>query len=201
MVPRVGPRELVLTTKEALLLYRRGWAYYEHAEEAPEGLLLRLARRDGRLRVVEVRTPRRHALTAGMLRALPVARIEAAANDPDPVAAIQIEQVIREGPPIDPSKPYASLPSDSFFRDPRRVARRRRTIRQLRLRVPQGSRKPDDFYERVAQAYVTEVSRGSRGPAAAIAEANGVPVTTVHRWVKEARRRGLLGKPGQGRAG
>jgi len=32
-----------------------------------------------------------------------------------------------------------------------------------------------------------------------LAEANGVPVSTVHRWVKEARRRGFLppGRPGR----
>lgn len=60
----------------------------------------------------------------------------------------------------------------------------------LRLNVPAG-RKPDDFYEEVARVFAAAGLR-VRGPAAAIAEANNVPTTTVHRWLKEAKRRGLM---------
>jgi hypothetical protein len=56
------------------------------------------------------------------------------------------------------------------------------------------------FYKRVADVYRELVGWTNR-PAVELAEANGVPVTTAHRWVKEARRRGFL-PPGQkGRRG
>jgi hypothetical protein len=61
------------------------------------------------------------------------------------------------------------------------------------VKIPDGGgrRKPDRFYEQIAErfAYLATVSPR---PAMELAKANGVPVTTVHGWVKEARRRGLL---------
>ena len=66
--------------------------------------------------------------------------------------------------------------------------------------VPPGRGKPDAFYRRVAHAYLGLAVRTNR-PAATIAAVNGVPVSSVHGWVKEARRRGFL-PPGQkGRRG
>jgi len=54
------------------------------------------------------------------------------------------------------------------------------------------------FYRDVGIAYKEYASMG-RHPAPAIAEEAGVPVTTVHRWVRESRRRGFLppGRKGQ----
>ena len=77
---------------------------------------------------------------------------------------------------------------------------RRSIVRKTaRLKTPDGA-KPDSFYEQVAKIY-SHLARGSNRPAVEMAEVNGVPVTTVHRWVKEARRRGFL-PPGQkGRRG
>ncbi len=77
------------------------------------------------------------------------------------------------------------------------VARQPRSSRRPRmtLKVPEGHRKPDSFYEQVAYRYGWLQGEGLR-PAAELAEANGVPVTTVHRWIKEARRRGIMA-PGQ----
>jgi hypothetical protein len=58
------------------------------------------------------------------------------------------------------------------------------------------------FYEAVATAYRwLVVIKESRRPALDIAEANGVPVTTAHRWIAEARRRGILEPGVRGRAG
>lgn len=67
---------------------------------------------------------------------------------------------------------------------------------RLKLKVPKGYGRPDSFYRDVADryAYLTTVSNR---PANELAEANEVPVTTVHGWVKEARKRGFL--PAQGR--
>ena len=65
------------------------------------------------------------------------------------------------------------------------------------LHAPRGSR-PDGFYEAVASTYRHLVSASAR-PVADLADANDVPRTTAHRWVKEARRRDLLppGRPGK----
>ena len=68
----------------------------------------------------------------------------------------------------------------------------------LRANAVQGY--PDRFYEAVAAAYRSLVATSSR-PIVDLAEANGVPVTTAQRWVKEARRRGLLPPGRVGKAG
>ena len=56
----------------------------------------------------------------------------------------------------------------------------------------------DEFYETVAKTY-RHLSAVTKRPVAELAEANEVPPTTAHRWVKEARRRGMLppGRPGK----
>lgn len=102
-------------------------------------------------------------ITAELLRSLPLGRFEALANG-------------------------AGLFADA---DERSVKGEGVTPAALRLRIPETRRKPDSFYKAVAKAF-TAANRGSDRPAALIAEVNDVPVSTVHRWVKEARRRGLL---------
>jgi transposase len=67
------------------------------------------------------------------------------------------------------------------------------------LDVPAG-RKPDGFYQRVAEVYA-ELAQLSRRPAADMAEASGVSAASVHRWVAEARRRGYLPRAEPGRRG
>lgn len=59
---------------------------------------------------------------------------------------------------------------------------------------------PEEFYARVAAAYV-EFAALSKAPAKMIAAEAGVPLTTAHRWVREARRRGFLPAGRKGRAG
>jgi transposase-like protein len=71
----------------------------------------------------------------------------------------------------------------------------------LKLTVPVGLKRPDAFYAQVADLYSRLAAGGVRGPAARIAKANDLPVTTVHRWVKEARNRGLLSSGRTGRVG
>ncbi len=48
-----------------------------------------------------------------------------------------------------------------------------------------------EFYREIAARYV-ELGRTTRRIAPIIADETGVPVTTVHRWFREARRFGLL---------
>lgn len=66
-----------------------------------------------------------------------------------------------------------------------------RQDRTLRIEIPAGRHFEDDFYREVGQTYAIAYQTSQR-PAADIAEATGVPVTRVHRWLKEARRRGLM---------
>jgi hypothetical protein len=58
--------------------------------------------------------------------------------------------------------------------------------------------RPDEFYATVASTYRHLVTASAR-PVAELADANDVPRSTAHRWVKEARRRGMLppGRPGK----
>lgn len=69
-----------------------------------------------------------------------------------------------------------------------------------RLRHASGHRRPDEFYVAVAAAYRHLVAVSSQ-PVADLADANEVPRTTAARWVKEARRRGLLAPGRAGKAG
>jgi hypothetical protein len=68
------------------------------------------------------------------------------------------------------------------------------------LEVPKARPYGDDFYGTVAAVYERLAGDGV-APAPAFADANGVPLSTAHRWVKEARRRGFLAPARQGRAG
>lgn len=58
----------------------------------------------------------------------------------------------------------------------------------------------DEFYKIVAAHYRWHVSV-SHKPAAEMAAAAEVPVVTVHRWIREARRRGFLPPARKGKAG
>jgi hypothetical protein len=70
-----------------------------------------------------------------------------------------------------------------------------------RLKPPAERRYPDRFYGKVAAAYERAVTE-RQAPAQTIADVNEVPVTTVHRWIRETRRRGLLQPArGNGQAG
>lgn len=77
----------------------------------------------------------------------------------------------------------------------------RQTWRRRRkpLTRPDGT-DPDGFSQRVAEAYNDTILTTSK-PAPVLAEEADVPVTTVHRWIAEARRRGHLPPARRGRAG
>jgi hypothetical protein len=131
---------------------------------------------------------------AVLMRELPLARMEVAAN----------RRLLRLPPPETASE-YPFVNFDPHISAPPALdeawARRPVTWEHedesppLRLTVPAERRKPDSFYADAADRYLWLASQGRR-PATALADANGVPVTTVHRWIKEARQRGIL-PPGQ----
>lgn len=52
--------------------------------------------------------------------------------------------------------------------------------------------RPDAFYIEVADIWARALGVGHKHPAQVIASANGTDAPIVHRWVREARRRGLM---------
>lgn len=83
----------------------------------------------------------------------------------------------------------------------RRRGRRRPTEVDPRIPSAQGGPPyPDGFYSQVAEVYLGLVALG-RPPHPAIAEANGVNVSTTKRWIRRARELGLLPDAQQGKAG
>lgn len=143
--------------------------------------------------------------TAELLRAIPVGRIEATAN----AQLCLVDDALVPAPPGPqvPSRPRwggttppppPSTPDGWETTDPARATRRpsRRAADRGGESVLRG--RPDLFYRDVATAYL-DLAQASSRPAVDLACAHGVPQTTAHRWIKEARRRGFLppGRPGK----
>jgi hypothetical protein len=167
---------------------------------------------DRRLEVRELYLGDGSRLDTDLLRSVPLGRIEAGCNSLEP---LQRDIRARLGTPVpnvwkmfedEMGNDFAAgvmmesgVPDRSWDSRARSVKPRRPS---LKLPVPKNSksRYPDSFYEHFAAVYAFLVREGFPGPAKAVAQANAVPVTTVHRWAKEARRRGLLAPGRQGKA-
>lgn len=114
--------------------------------------------------------------TAALLRDVPLARIESAANaDPK----------IREWMEAHTERATIKLA-------------RRAASRRPRLKRPAGRRLDDGFYRRVAEAYRGAVANGLP-PAKTLAADSDTPPGTVNRWIAGARQRHYLpeGEPGK----
>jgi hypothetical protein len=171
----------------------------------------------GRLAVVELVLSRWPGVTADALRSIPLGRVEAWANgagrervladldhrsklsDDERTSADNLaRQRASWGEPA-PGAVETVEASEAFIAETSaKPVALRSGVRNLTLRVPEGQPKPDSFYAEVARLY-GKVAIDTPRPAVALAEANGVPVSQVHGWVKEARRRGLLA-PGERQA-
>jgi hypothetical protein len=175
-----------------------GWAAYHSAETQQRqiGVLLRFgpetASPDALIEIRELRlwAGKGSVFHSPFLRTIPVARIVAAVNRPS------VAKQLRDRPLLPPANMIVSgdFPGSgqwAYTFPPRQKV----TLRpRLQLKDPGTRRKPDKFYSQVAEIYLEQASISDR-PARDIAEANGLPVTTVHRWLKEARNRGLLRLP------
>jgi hypothetical protein len=145
----------------------------------------------GRLDPVELRVDG-PLLDSNTLRRLPLAFMETFANT---VWRTDLQDMLDVAPEGDLHDRNYMPPQ---FSEPGSI--RRSIVRKTaRLKIPDGA-KPDSFYRQVAKTY-SHLARGSNRPAADLAEVNDVPVTTAHRWVKEARRRGFLPPGRKGRRG
>jgi hypothetical protein len=149
----------------------------------------------GRLEPVELHLSPAERIDSAVLRRLPVASLTAMVNAPG-----RREEVTRR---LDvPGRPtgLAALVDAELQATIAGLIEMAGVIDGRLGPVPRGRPKPDGFYRRVADAYLGLAVQSNR-PAATIAAVNGVPVSSVHGWVKEARRRGFL-PPGQkGRRG
>lgn len=130
----------------------------------------------------------RAPVTVTELRDIPLVRLDAAINDPrvqEPLAAA-IKYAQRHGQDLSPTggiernkiKPGPSVPPPgrNYVLDGVKNTRNR----------------PNAFYRDVGAAWAAAIADGHRNPATVIAQANQVSVTAVHRWVREARRRGVM---------
>lgn len=125
----------------------------------------------GRIVVIEARFMNRDGLRATDLR-IPLGRIEAIVNGPT------ASEVLRGLTPRVQGR-AVMRPGQSSYK------------KGLRIQQSEGQRKrPDEFYREVADLYAS-AKEWSTNPAQELANANDVPLTTIHRWIKEARRRGL----------
>lgn len=114
-------------------------------------------------------------------RNMPLGRIEAAANHPSFYDQLEPYLSLVDG------EPFPQLGSD-WWTEPLQAKRR---APRLKLVIPNGRRKPDDFYRQVAVRFAHQATVSTH-PSNDLAEANGVPVSTIHGWVKEARNRGVM---------
>jgi hypothetical protein len=184
--------EVITVTTEAnsaIKVGSSGWIAYANAEH-PTWILARLAEgEDGRLIVVELRLAGER-IHSGVLRRVPISKLEMAVNYAPGVA-----ELVRAGldrPPLPELEAHAVASWEPFQPG-------KRPLTVPRLEIPRG-RKSDDFYRRVAEIYAQLVPL-TRRPAADMAEAAGAPAVTVHRWIAEARKRGFLPPAERGRRG
>jgi hypothetical protein len=182
----------------------------------------------GRFDIMEVRVRSDRSVTGEALRAVPITHLKALINwptvarrirdraDAGDVPAFTPEALVPDPPPPvdlssvspadadyarevdqrgEPSIGVTEFENDAVLIEATMPTR----ARDLKVRVPRGHKRPDSFYAQVAEVYGAAQATGPR-PAVRLAKANGVPVSTIHRWMREARRRGVVG-PGGARSG
>jgi hypothetical protein len=117
-------------------------------------------------------------ISTSVLQSIPVGRIEAHLN------SLELEPQIRarlNSAGLD-LRYIVGLPYDGF-------------IELSRFKVRRDDDNPrnlgDDFYRRVAEAFDL-ASLHTSAPSTLLSEQNEVPMTTIARWVREARKRGHL---------
>jgi hypothetical protein len=192
---------------------RRGWLELRLTGENAPRLLVKFEKRGGR--TVLTRLVLDGELDSQTLRQIPLGRIEALMNTPYgnlADAAIDHEfspEIVAEMEPRKVLFPTAFKTLDETLDDyfaesadqlRESVKFHRRETKREPLKRPDGT-DPEGFSRLVARAYNEAVASKSKAPAVDLAAEAGVPVTTVHRWIADARRRTLLPPARQGRAG
>lgn len=163
--------------------------------------------------------PGRGVIDPTVLRRVPIAGIEAWVNSPEladdvrahlPVRGVSLRAAAAyTGTTFGSTRAFdkaatevlaTSAALDKGVPAPLPKPRRPKAEVDATLTKPEGARYGDDFYRAVAGVYEA-LTRVTNSPAVVIADANGVPVTTAHRWIKEARKRGFLPPGHKGKRG
>jgi hypothetical protein len=180
-----------------------GWVKYSSPTHT---LFVRCVERDDRLVPVELLTADEAGLRTAAFRKLPLFRIEAWVNQPetsevicrrmsepapDPRAELeaQITRRVVQGKVAGHIGLSGGLTVEPAGRPP-----------DANLDVPLARPYGDEFYRQVTAVY-ERLAKTERNPSTLIAADNNVPVTTAHRWIREARRRGFLAPGKAGRPG
>jgi hypothetical protein len=207
-----------------------GWVRYQH-KAIPVPVFLRMREADGgRLEIGELYMGDGARITGDLLRRLDLNRIEAFLNNEGEMVRARLQAAhpdlrrligyfatdinVRPDRPVDWVQRSFLAQFDAETVEGRGLTPE--PVPQLKplskpiedveyvvdaaLEVPDARPYPDDFYRAVASVY-SDLAGVLRAPAGAIADANGVPVSRVHEWVKVARARGFLPKGRQGKAG
>lgn len=204
-----------------LVIGNGGWVLFE-GRDLPIPVYARFAlATSGRLEVHELYIAGNGRLSSGVLRSLPLPLLETLANEPGARDGI-MSRLGTPGPDLrrlaahlqtTPGPKVAHWVARSMRAQvkgsgepqapmPRRKPWRPQVMQvpDLRVAVPKTVPYPDEFYVAIADAY-RFLALVSARPAVELADANNVPPSTTRRWIKEARRRGLLAPGQKGRAG
>jgi hypothetical protein len=126
------------------------------------------------------------SIGAGLLRELPLGRLETVLNHRQlarHIRYLRVDPGVRTGFDFSPERALA----DSLFDEMPPL-----WTGDYKVDGVKAARRPDSFYEAVADAWTSAVINGEPNPAKVIAEANDVNLTAVHRWIREARKRGVM---------
>lgn len=178
-----------------------GWVEIE-LDDGDIRLLAKLARTGSGRTAVTRLIVLGDAVDSATLRAIPIGRVESIVNSwPRPLDPNDLgDLVYGDALPPDEGLDQVDRGLTEFLAKPvRRTRASRRGQRREPLARPDGT-DPEGFSRLVAQAYAHAVKETAK-PALLLAEEAGVPVVTVHRWIREARQRGFLPPARQGRAG
>lgn len=151
---------------------------------------------DGRWEVGELYVaPAAKPISTDDLRGIPLGWLESMCNGPEMQA--QLSERRETGSTLTMEQiAQATEGARKVFHSYRRTHKPRAAPR---IEIPRTRPYPDTFYAAVAAAYISEASSGK--PATRISELTGKPLSTVHRWISECRRRELLPPARQGKAG
>lgn len=136
--------------------------------------------RSGR-RVAEHVTVEGDSVSATDMRVVQLGKMETILSSPRCLAAAQSGA---DGVDLDPCR------TDRLSATRIVTSLSRLNLGPVGLTVPPGRSRHDDFYAAVVDAFASALTRSDK-PATVVADATGVPVSTVHGWLREARKRGL----------
>lgn len=171
---------------------RGGWVLYEDPDLKAD-IRLRLSRdRNGRLKVLSMHVEAKAGIDGTLLRDIPLGKILArlrAAGNADLWIMWASEQEGEDlAARVRDLDAQLVMPVDKeLIAEAADLAK----LEDLHRRFPGRAKRPDEFYETVGRVF-TRLAATTRNPAGTIADRLHAERTTVHRWVKEARRRGLL---------